>query len=377
MSYYDNIIEMRSPGISYEPEDNKNGIETLNARNNLQIIFFREVAKCPRLNSREESGIGEKMKKLKIREMSWIEKISQLDFECQTASSELNRTLNSIKTAKNPEKLNEYKDKLLQLVKKFDRKKLEEYWSSLENVKNEINKLADTLVVSHLRLVIYLAKKYKNCGLDFLDLIQEGNVGLIKATQCWEYQVNIRFSTYATWWIRRMMFRALSQQSQTIRRPEYLEDRIKKMTKARSKLKQNLEKEPSSKEIAKDMNLSLRKIENVFKSPTLKFISLSTPINGGDSELGIMIEDKKFRNPFEKTVDREIKEEVKKILAILSPKERNIIELRFGIGEGNYDHTLEDIGQVFHFTRERTRQIENNILSKIRHPLERLLQYSL
>jgi RNA polymerase primary sigma factor len=149
------------------------------------------------------------------------------------------------------------------------------------------------------------------------------------------------------------------------------------MTKARSKLKQNLEKEPSSKEIAKDMNLSLRKIENVFKSPTLKFISLSTPINGGDSELGIMIEDKKFRNPFEKTVDREIKEEVKKILAILSPKERNIIELRFGIGEGNYDHTLEDIGQVFHFTRERTRQIENNILSKIRHPLERLLQYSL
>lgn len=377
MSYYDNIIEMRSPGISYEPEDNKNGIETLNARNNLQTIFFREVAKCPRLNSREESVIGEKMKKVKIREMSLIKKISQLDFKCQTASSELSRTLNSIKTVKNPEKLNAYKDKLLQLVKKFDRQKLEEYWSSLENVKKEINKLADTLVVSHLRLVIYLAKKYKNCGLDFLDLIQEGNVGLIKATQCWEYQVNIRFSTYATWWIRRMMFRALSQQSQTIRRPEYLEDRIKKMTKARSKLKQNLEKEPSSKEIAKDMNLSLRKIENVFKSPTLKFISLSTPINGGDSELGIMIEDKKFRNPFEKTVDREIKEEVKKILAILSPKERNIIELRFGIGEGNYDHTLEEIGQAFHFTRERTRQIENNIFSKIRHPLERLLQYSL
>jgi len=287
------------------------------------------------------------------------------------------QTLNSIKTVKSPEKLNEYKDKLLQLVKKFDRKKLEEYWSSLENAKNEINKLADTLVVSHLRLVIYLARKYKNCGLDFLDLIQEGNLGLIKATQCWEYQVNIRFSTYATWWIRRMMFRALSQQSQTIRRPEYLEDRIKKMTKARSKLKQNLEKEPSSKEIAKDMNLSLRKIENVFKSPTIKSISLSTPINGGDTELGIMIEDKKFRNPFEKTVDREIKEEVKKILAILSPKERNIIELRFGIGEGNYDHTLEEIGQAFHFTRERTRQIENNILSKIRHPLEHLLQYSL
>ena len=377
MSDYDNIIEMRSPGISYEPEDNKNGIETLNARNNLQIIFFREVAKCPRLNAREESVIGEKMKKVKIREMSWIKKIFQLDFKCQTASSELSRTLNSIKTVKNPEKLNAYKDKLLQLVKKFDRKKLEEYWSSLENAKNEINKLADTLVVSHLRLVIYLARKYKNCGLDFLDLIQEGNLGLIKATQCWEYQVNIRFSTYATWWIRRMMFRALSQQSQTIRRPEYLEDRIKKMTKARSKLKQNLEKEPSSKEIAKDMNLSLRKIENVFKSPTIKSISLSTPINGGDTELGIMIEDKKFRNPFEKTVDREIKEEVKKILAILSPKERNIIELRFGIGEGNYDHTLEEIGQVFHFTRERTRQIENNILSKIRHPLEHLLQYSL
>ena len=373
MSDYDGIIELRDAGICYEPEDNKNGIEILNARNDLQKIFFREVGKYPRLSPREESAIGEKMKKVKRKEMRWIKKISQLDFKCRAASSGLNKTLDSIKTLRNLEKLNKYKDKLVHLIKKCDREKLEKYWSSLENVKSEKKELADILVVSHLRLIIYLAKKYKGYGLDFLDLIQEGNVGLIKATQCWEYQVNARFSTYATWWVRRMIVRALSQQSQTIRRPEYMEDRIKRMTKTRFKLRRDLEKEPSPREIANDMKLSLKKVENIFKAPKIKFISLSSSINGGDRELGIIIKDKKIENPLEKATNQEIKEEVKKILAILTPRERDIIKLRFGIGEGNYDHTLEEIGLKFHFTRERTRQIENNILRKIRYPLEYLL----
>jgi len=369
MSDYDEIDEIFGPGVYYGPKDDRDEIEIRKVRNNLQKIFFKEVARCHRLDSKEESEIGEKMKKAKRKEMSWIAKISQLDFNCRTASSGLSKILDSIKIVRNPEKLNEHKDKLVQLIKKRDRAKLEKYWLSLEKVKKEMNKLAKTLVVSHLRLVIYIAKKYKGYGLDLLDLIQEGNVGLIKATQCWEYRMNTRFSTYATWWVRQRIIRALSQRRQTILLPGYLEDRIKKMTKTRSKLRQDLKKEPSPEEIAKDMNLSLKKIEKIFEAPMIKSISLSTPINGGDSELGMLIEDKKAENPLEKAADQEFKKDVEKILATLTPKERNIIELRFGIGEENYDHTLEEIGLKFHFTRERTRQIEKKVLRKLRYPL--------
>jgi len=377
MSYYDEVNEIYVSGIYSVPKDNKDEIKTRKVRNNLLKIFFKEVEKYPRLSPKEESEIGKMMKEAKRREARWVKKISQLDFELQTASSGLNKALDSIKTVRNTRELNEYKDNLVQLIKKQDRAKLEEYWLFLEKVKKEINKLAEKLVVSHLRLVIYVAKKYKKYGLDFLDLIQEGNIGLIKATQCWEYQINTRFSTYATWWVRQRIIKALSQQSQIIRRPTYLEERIKKMTKTRSKLRRDLEGEPSHEEIAKDMKLPLKKIEKILKAPIIKSISLSTPINGRDSELGMLIEDEKAENPLKKALDQEFKEEIEKILFVLTPKERNIVELRFGIREGNYDHTLEEIGQRFHFTRERTRQIEKRALKKLRHPLGHLLQDSL
>jgi len=269
MSDYDEMYGIRAPGIYYGPEDYKDELEIRKVENNLQKIFFKEVARCPRLNPSEESKIGEKLKKAKRKEMSYIAKISQLDFRRQTTSNGLSKTLDAIKIVRNLEKLNEQKDKLIQLIKKRDRTKLKEYWLSLEKVKKEINELAKILIVSHLRLVIYMARKYKSYGLDFLDLVQEGNIGLIKATQCWEYQRNTKFSTYATWWVRQRIIRALSLRSQTIRYPEYLGERIKKMIKTRSKLRQDLEKEHFPEEIAKDMNLSLKKIENIFKTPMI------------------------------------------------------------------------------------------------------------
>lgn len=367
MSDYD---EMRDLGTCFIPEDNKDEIANRKVRNNLLKIFFKEVKECPRLTPKEESEIGKKVKSTKRKEMRWVKNISQLGFKLRTDSGGLNGTLDAIKIVRNPAQLKEHKDKLFQLIKDRDRAKLEEYWSSLEKVKKEINKLAEVLVVSHLRLVIHIAKKYKDYGLDFLDLIQEGNVGLIKATQCWEYRINTRFSTYATWWVRQRIIRALSQQSQTIRHPLYLEERIKKMTRTRSRLRRELDKEPSPEETAKGMNLSLEKIEKIFEAPMIKCISLSSPINGYDDELGVLIENKRAESPLEKTTDQVFKKEVEKTLAILTPKERNIIELRFGIGEGNYDHTLEEIGLKFHFTRERTRQIEKKILRKLRYRLE-------
>lgn len=370
MSDYDEIHDLRICSI---PEDNKDEIEIRKVKINPLKIFFNELKKYPSLNSKEESDIGKMMKKAKRKEVRWVKKISQLDFERMTVSSGLSEPLDSIKLVRNSVKLNEHKEKLAQLIKKCDRAKLEKYWSSLEKVKKEINELVKILVVSHLRLVIYIAKRYQHYGLDFLDLIQEGNIGLVKATQRWKYQINTKFSTYATWFVRQQIIRALSQQSHTIRRPVYLEDRIKKMTKTRFRLRRDLEKEPSSEEIAKDMNLPLKKLEKIFKEPMIRSISLSTPINDGDRELWMLIEDKKAENPFKKVADQMFKLAVKKTLAILTPKERNIIELRFGIGKENYDHTLGEIGQKFHFTRERTRQIEETVLRKLRYPLGHLL----
>ena len=373
MSDYYGFGEMRDLGICSVPEVDKYEITNRKVEKDPLKVFFKEVKKCPRLNSKEESEIGEKMKKAKIKEMRWFKKISQLDFERGSVSSGLSRTLESIKVVRNPARLDKYRDKLFQLIQERDREKLKEYWSTLEEVKKEINKLAEVLVISHLRLVIYIAKKYKDYGLGFLDLIQEGNLGLIKATQCWEHQINTRFSTYATWWIRQRIIKALSQQSRTIRRPVYLEERIKKMIKTKSKLMQDFEKEPSPEETAKDMNLSLKKIEKIFEVPMIRYLSLSAPINGSNTELGMLIEDKKTENPLEKAVDQVIKEEIEKTLAVLTPKEKSIIELRFGIGEENYDHTLEEIGLKYHFTRERTRQIEKRALRKLRCPLRHFL----
>jgi len=373
VSDYDGIGEMRNLGICRVPEGNKDEITNRKVKTDPLKIFFKEVKKCPRLNPKEESEIGEKMKRAKRKEMRWAEKISQLDFEYGSVSNGLSKTLDSIKVVRNPAKLDKYRDKLFQLIQERDREKLKEYWSTLEEVKKEINKLAEALVISHLRLVIHIAKKYKDYGLDFLDLIQEGNLGLIKATQCWEHQINTRFSTYATWWVRQRIIKALSQQTQTIRRPVYLEERIKKMTKTRSRLMQDFEKEPSLEETAKDMNLSQKKIEKIFEVPMMRCISLSAPINGSHTELGMLIEDKKAENPLEKTTDQVIKEEVEKTLAVLTPKEKNVIKLRFGIGEENYDHTLEEIGLKYHFTRERTRQIEKRAFRKLRCPLMQFL----
>jgi len=373
VSDYYEIDERCDLEVCTTPECDKDRIENRNVRNYLLKIFFKELEKCPHLGPKEESEIGERLKKAKRKEVSWIKKISQLAFKHRTVSSGLSRTLDSIKIVRNPVELCEHKVKLFQLIKGPDRVKLKEYWSFLEKVKKEINTLTEILVVSHLRLVIHIAKKYKYYGLDLLDLIQEGNIGLIKATQCWEYQINTKFSTYATWWVRQRIVKALSLQSKTVRRPMYLDETIKKIDKTRSGLMRYLEREPSFEEIAKNMNLSLKRIEKIFEVPMIKCISLATPINGGDGEFWMLMEDKKAEDPLNKAADQVFKEEVEKHLAVLTPRERNIIELRFGIGEGNYEHTLEEIGIKFHFTRERARQIEKRVLRKLRYPLRRFL----
>ncbi|MBW2652229.1 MAG: RNA polymerase sigma factor RpoD, partial [Deltaproteobacteria bacterium] len=216
-------------------------------------------------------------------------------------------------------------------------------------------------------LVVSLAKKYSNRGLQFLDLIQEGNMGLIKAVDRFEYQRGYKFATYATWWIRQAITRAIADQARTIRIPVHMIETINKLIRTSRHMVQKLGREPSSEEIAKKIELPLEKVIKVLKIAKHP-ISLETPIGEEEeSHLGDFIEDKKITPPGEAAVNHNLKEQTKKILSTLTPRQEKIVRMRFGIDE-KADHTLEEVGQDYSLTRERIRQIEEKALRKLRHP---------